>query len=79
VIAEAIDTLITLGWAVIVWIVVLAAAAALVLTTIAAAILATARGLRRLTRWAWRGAPGPAWARNRLAARRIARTYKEAA
>jgi hypothetical protein len=79
VIAEAIDTLITLGWAAIVWLVVLAAAAALVLTTIVAAILATARGLHRAARWAWHGTPGPTWARNRITARRIARTYKEAA
>lgn len=76
-IADAVDTLITLGWAVAVWIVLLAIVATAVLYTIAAALLATWRGLRRLIR----RAPAPTWARNRLTARRIARTrsYEEAA
>lgn len=80
-IADAIDTLITLGWAFLAWLVILAAACALVLTTIAAAIIATCRGLYRLVRWAYRRSPRPAWAHGRLTARRIARTrtYEEAA
>ena len=79
-IAEAIDTLITLGWAALAWLVILSAACALVLTTITAAIIATARGLHRLTRWAIHRTPRPTWARNRATARRIARTrtYEEA-
>jgi len=46
VIADAIDTLITLGWAALAWLFVFAAACALVLTAIAAAILTVARGMK---------------------------------
>jgi hypothetical protein len=46
VIGEALDTLITLGWAALVWLVVLSAACALVLTTITAALLALGRAVK---------------------------------
>ena len=78
-ITEAFDALITLGWAFLAWLTIFAAALVLAFYTVVTAILTTARALRRLTRWAWRGAPGPTWARDRITARRIARAYKEAA
>jgi hypothetical protein len=76
VIAEAIDTAITLGWALFAWVAVLAAVASIVL------LAGTAAGM-----WAgrllWRTAVRPAWARGRLRARLYARRtrpdYEEAA
>jgi hypothetical protein len=79
VIAEALDTLITLGWAFLIWLAVFAAAVGLAVYAVAVAIIATARGLHRAARWTYRRTPRPAWARNRATARRIARTCKEAA
>lgn len=74
-IAEAIDTVITLGWALLAWVAVLAAVASVVL------LAGTAAGM-----WAgrvlWRSVVRPAWARSRRQARRIARAtrdYEEAA
>jgi hypothetical protein len=46
VIAEVLDTLITLGWAFLIWLVVFAAACALTLTAITAAILTLSRALK---------------------------------
>lgn len=79
-IAEALDTLWTLGKAMAIWIVAFAIVATAVLYTLTAAVIATSRGLRRATRWAWHRT-GPTWGRNRYTARRIARTrtYEEAA
>lgn len=79
-IAEALDTLWTLGKAMVIWLAALAIVATAALYTIATAVLTTWRGLRRATRWAVHRT-GPAWARNRYTARRIARnrTYEEAA
>ncbi|MFI9340001.1 hypothetical protein ACIG0D_01795 [Streptomyces sp. NPDC052773] len=74
-IAEAIDTLITLGWAALAWLTVLAAVTAIVL------LAGTAVGAWAV-RLAWRTAR-PAWARGRRGAERIARRtrpdYEEAA
>ncbi|MFF5980880.1 hypothetical protein ACFY78_18745 [Streptomyces olindensis] len=74
-IAEAIDTAITLGWAFAVWLVLLSLAAALALHAVIAIVSWTVRAL-------WRGLGGPSWVRSRLAARRYARAtrdYEEAA
>jgi hypothetical protein len=77
VISEALDTLWTLGKAMAIWLIAFAIVATALLYTIAAAAIATFRGLRRT----WQRTPTPAWARNRIAARRLARTrtYEEAA
>ena len=65
-IAEALDTLLTLGWWALGWITVLAMLATIILLTLAA-----------LGSWAtahlWRRTIRPAWARSRTTARRIAR------
>lgn len=74
-IAEALDTLWTLGWAVLIWLAILAAALGIAVYTIAVTLIATARGLHRLTRWALHRTPRPAWAVNRATARRLARTH----
>ncbi|MFF5842156.1 hypothetical protein ACFY74_11885 [Streptomyces massasporeus] len=75
-IAEAIDTAITLGWGLAAWIVLLALAAALALHTVIAVLWWTLRAL-------WRGFGRPTWSRNRLRARLYARRtrpeYEEAA
>jgi multisubunit Na+/H+ antiporter MnhE subunit len=75
VIAEAIDTLITLGWAALAWLTVLAAVTAIVL------LAGTAVGAWAV-RAVWRTAR-PTWARGRHHAQRIARRtrpdYEEAA
>jgi hypothetical protein len=76
-IADAIDTLITLGWAALAWITVLAFAATVVLLSGTAVGAWAVRGL-------WRTAVRPAWSRSRITARRIARRtrrhdYREAA
>jgi Flp pilus assembly protein TadB len=75
VIAEAFDTILTLGWAFAIWFVLLCLAAALALH----AVLAIAWWIVRAM---WRGLGGPSWARSRLPARRYARNtrdYEEAA
>lgn len=61
-IAEAVDTLVTLGWALAAWIAVLAAVAAVVLLA-GAALGAWAAGV------VWRRVVRPSWARGRLRAR----------
>jgi hypothetical protein len=66
VIAEAIDTAITLAWALAGW-VIFAATVAAILTL--AAILTGAYGVRAL----WRRTAGPSWARGRLGARMCVR------
>ncbi|MEU0199160.1 MULTISPECIES: hypothetical protein [unclassified Streptomyces] len=74
-IADAIDTVITLGWAFVGWLALISIAAALALHTVIAAVWWTARAL-------WRGLGGPSWGRSRIASRRIARAtrdYEEAA
>lgn len=74
-IAEAIDTLFTLGWALLAWIVLTAIAATLALYSVIAIAWWTIRAL-------WKGLSSPSWARNRLRARRYARSkreYREAA
>lgn len=76
-IAEALDTLITLGWAVLAWIAVLATVGTIIL---AAAALTGAWAWRA----AWRAARAPSWARGRIRARLLARRtrphdYEEAA
>lgn len=63
---EAIDTAVTLGWALAAWIAVLAA-----ITTIA--ILGTGALLAISARALWRRTAGPSWARSRLRARIYAR------
>ena len=82
-IAEAIDTAITLGWALLVWVGLLSLAAALILHAVIAIAWWTLRGLWRAARAAWRDTGGPTWARSRIGARRYARrtrpTYDEAA
>lgn len=74
-IADAIDTAVTLGWALLAWIAVLAAVTSLVL------LAGTAVGIWA-TRAVWHAAR-PAWTRSRLRARRTARRtrrdYEEAA
>ncbi|MEU5624247.1 hypothetical protein [Streptomyces tendae] len=78
-IAEAVDTLITLGWAFLAWIAIIAAITTLALWTLTLTVCLTVRALWRLLRPACR--PRPAWARTRAAARRYARRpdYDEAA
>lgn len=76
-IAEALDTLITLGWWFAGWVIVLALAATIILLTLAALGSWAAAGF-------WRRTVRPAWARSRITARRIARRtrpddYSEAA
>ncbi|MFD6324223.1 hypothetical protein ACFWOL_15435 [Streptomyces sp. NPDC058442] len=68
-IAEAIDTAITLGWALAAWLAVLSLAAALALHAVIAIVWWTVRAL-------WRGLGGPSWARSRWQARRIARATR---
>jgi hypothetical protein len=76
VIAEAIDTVVTLGWAFAVWFVLICLATTLALHAVLAVLWWVLRAL-------WRGLDGPSWARGRLAARRYARRtrpdYEEAA
>ncbi|AMW11637.1 hypothetical protein A4E84_20345 [Streptomyces qaidamensis] len=75
-IAEAFDTLITLGWGLAAWIVLLALAATLALYAVLASVWWSLRAL-------WRGLGRPTWSRNRLRARLYARRtrhdYEEAA
>jgi hypothetical protein len=75
VIAEAIDTVITLGWALFGWIIVLAVFGTVVIFASLATGAYAARSL-------WRVVGRPAWARSRRRARLIARAtrdYEEAA
>lgn len=65
-IAEALDALITCGWWLLGWIIVLATVATIALLTLAALGSWAAAGL-------WRHTIRPAWARGRITARRIAR------
>ncbi|MFE9776371.1 hypothetical protein ACFYOV_32890 [Streptomyces sp. NPDC005931] len=69
-IAEAIDTVITLGWALLAWVAVLAALGAIVILS---ALATGAWAVRRL----WRAAGGPSWARSRWEARRLARAIRD--
>lgn len=71
-ITEAIDTLITLGWAVLAWIALLVLAAALALHTVIAIAWWTVRAL-------WRGLGRPSWARSAIRARIFTRTRVRAA
>lgn len=75
-IAEAIDTVITLGWAFLIWLVLLCLFAALALHTLLVIACCVLRAL-------WRGLGRPTWSRNRLRARLYARRtrpdYDEAA
>ena len=65
-IAEAIDTALTLGWALAGWVIFLATVAA-ILTL--AAIVTGVYGVRAL----WRRTAGPSWARGRFGARMYVR------
>ena len=65
-IAEAIDTAVSIGWAIVAWIFVLAFVATTVLFT---TMLAVAQGWKA----ARRALRGPSWARGRLRARILAR------
>ncbi|MFF9279553.1 hypothetical protein [Streptomyces griseosporeus] len=67
-ISEALDALITLGWAALAWLTILAAGGTLAVLGTAAALAGT---WRRITR---RPTSRPAWARNRRAARQYARS-----
>ncbi|CAM5591063.1 hypothetical protein [Streptomyces purpurascens] len=69
-IADAIDTVITLGWALLAWVAVLAAVASIVLLAGTAVGAWAVRGL-------WRNAVRPAWARSRRRARLVARANRE--
>lgn len=78
IIADALDALWSLGWALLIWLGILATAGVLALEALAV-------GLYKAARNAWRaltGRPGrPSWARSRAAARRYARRapdYEEA-
>ena len=74
-IAEAIDTVITLGWALFGWIIVLAVFGTMVIFAGLATSAYAARGL-------WRAVGRPTWSRSRRRARLIARAtrdYEEAA
>jgi len=70
-IAEAVDTLITLGWALLAWLAVAAAVASIILLAAIALGWWAIRGL-------WRAARRPT-SRARLAARRARSRYSEAA
>ncbi|MFJ8049849.1 hypothetical protein [Streptomyces luteogriseus] len=75
-IAEAIDTVITLGWALVAWVVLVSLAASLALHAVIAIVWWIVRAL-------WRGLGRPTWSRSRLRARLYARRarpdYEEAA
>lgn len=74
-IAEAIDTLITLGWWALGWIVVLSVVATTALLTLAVFGSWAAAGLWRATRPTWARGRARAW----LHARRTRDDYEEAA
>lgn len=77
-IAEAVDTAITLGWALLGWIIFLATIGSILV------LAAIATGTWTI-RYAWRHTAGPTWARSRTRARLYARRtrnrrdYEEAA
>lgn len=58
-IAEALGTLVTLGWALAAWIVLLALVAAVVLHAMVAVVWWLCRTVRRACRGAWRGRVAP--------------------
>lgn len=58
-IAEALDTLVTLGWALAVWIILLALVAAVVLHAVVAVVWWVCRAVRRACRGAWWGSVAP--------------------
>jgi uncharacterized membrane protein YGL010W len=76
VIAEAFDTIRTLGWAFAIWFVLICLVTALALHAVLAVLCWILRAL-------WRGFGRPSWARSRLRARlyarRTRRDYEEAA
>jgi hypothetical protein len=75
VITDALDTILTLGWAFAAWLTVLATVGTVIIFTLAATGTWAAHLIRRTT-------GGPAWARSKRAARRYARArraYDEAA
>jgi hypothetical protein len=78
VIAEAIDTAYTIGWAIVAWIILTAAAATLALYTLLITAWTVCCLTWRVGRAAWqavtRGAAGPSWRRGRLRARIHAHT-----
>jgi hypothetical protein len=78
VIAEAIDTAVSIGWAIVAWIILTAAAATLALYTLLVTAWTVGRLAWRVGRAVWqaitRDATGPSWARGRLRARIHART-----
>ena len=77
-IAEAIDTAVSIGWAIAAWIILTAAATTLALYTLLITAWTVGRLAWRMGRAAWqaitRGATGPSWARGRLRARIHAHT-----
>ncbi|MGW7498624.1 hypothetical protein ACWGKA_30640 [Streptomyces luteogriseus] len=81
-IAEAIDTAITLGWAFLAWLALLSLVTGIALYAAIAISWCALRTLWLIGRAIWRSLGRPAWARSRYAARRIARAtrdYEEAA
>lgn len=68
-IAEAVDTAVTVAWALLAWITAMAAVATVVLLGLIAGVW----WLARAARGAWRGVTGPLWARGRVEARMFAR------
>jgi hypothetical protein len=79
VIAEAIDTAYTIGWAIVAWVILTAAFGTLALYTLLVTAWTVCRLVWRVGRAAWqaapRGAAGPSWRRGRLRARIHARTH----
>ncbi|MGW0131927.1 hypothetical protein [Streptomyces sp. NPDC003299] len=75
IIAEALDALITLGWAALAWLVFLSTIAAILILAAAATGAWTVRAVWRTARPAWARGPIRAW----LTARRTRRDYEEAA
>jgi hypothetical protein len=69
VIAEAIDTAVSIGWAIVAWIMAAAFVATVVLFTTMLAVAQGWKTARRMLR-------GPSWARGRLRARIHARRHR---
>jgi hypothetical protein len=80
VIAEAIDTAYTIGWAIVAWVILTAAAGTLALYTLLVTAWTVCRLVWRVGRAAWqavtRGTAGPSWARGRIRARIHARRHR---
>jgi hypothetical protein len=78
VIAEAIDTAVSIGWAIVAWIILTAAFGTLALYTLLVTAWTVCRLAWRVGRAAWqavtRGATEPSWRRGRLRARIHAHT-----